>query len=177
MSALRIDHPAGGVIVPMQSAPEQFRHVIRHLYRQRECWHQLGMPLAGALKESATRSGCRPVELAMEQPSYHSAPAECIKHVLIDYREHYEPAYWEALRSAIATGQWGRDTANPSRELFVGKNSVVVLTRRTRERLDGAQLFVVVSARRHLPQGIRWQDAKPEDFVQQALQDLARQTS
>ena len=77
----------------MQDAPEQFRHVIRHLYRAQERWDQLGTPIARILREHATMAGCRPAELAVAQPSYYSAPPDCVKQVLIDYREHYEPAY------------------------------------------------------------------------------------
>ena len=88
-----------------------------------------------------------------------------------------QSCYWDALRSAIAAGYWGRDDAKPDRDLFVGANSVVVQTRRAKGLLDGMKRFIVVSARRHKPEGMRWQDARPEDFLQQAIQDLARQTS
>lgn len=177
MSALRIAHPAGGFIMPMQGEPEQFRHVIRHFYAIRERWEQVGGSHAQMLRLDATKAGCRPAELAVEQPSFYSAPKGCREHVLADYRKHYEPAYWAALISAIEKGLWGRDQAEPECDLFVGENAVVVKTRHKKGVVDGAPRFVVVSARRHAPRGMRLHDATLTDFLQQALQDLARQTS
>lgn len=177
MSAPRIIHPAGGWIVPMQGEPEQFRHVIRHLYAAKERWDQLARSPVQFLRAHATTAGCTPAELAADQPSFHSAPQGCREHVLIDYRSHYEPAYWTALASAIERKRWGRDRADPDSDLFVGDNAVVVQTRKKKGLLDGLPRFVVVSARRHRPRGMRWQDAALEDFLQQAIQDLADQTS
>lgn len=161
----------------MQGEPEQFRHVIRHLYAPKERWDQLRISQVQQLRADATRAGCTSTELALAQPSFHSAPKGCRDHVLADYRSHYEPAYWAAIYSAMERQRWGRDRADPDCDFFVGDNAVVVMTRRKSGLLDGLPRFVVVSARRPWLQARRWQDATQEDFLQQALQDLADQTS
>lgn len=175
MSESRIALPSGGVVVPMQQDPERFRHVFRHLYAQDERWEQVVSVTAAELRRRAGCAGCTVRELGTKQPSYFSASPECRAHVLADYARFYRRAYWDAIAQALASGHWASDEADPDCTYFVGDRGVVVMTRWKKFVEEGAH--VVVSARRPWLRGVHWRHATQADFFQQAIQDLARQTS
>lgn len=114
---------AAADIAPIPEGASRFDHVRKHLYCTKERWDLIVPTLPRAPKDVARQHGC-PDFLRL---GYHEACDSCRAHVLGDHDRFYEPAYREALVTAIAAKRCGALPQHSRRSvLYLGDNGVVV---------------------------------------------------
>lgn len=158
---------------PMQDESDRYAHVVKHVYDPAERWDLIVMPTEGDLGR-ASRDACSPAALDRKNPKYafDCATVDCINRVLDDAKTHYEPAYRNAIRLRVAECSVADDGRGPGTGC-VGANGVFVIIRED----SATSLPIVRTAHRVAPRGVLSRNATNEEFVEEAVRKLGRQSS